>query len=923
MKARPVLFTCLVTLSSAALAAEPDATQVFTRERIVDVMRAVRDYQLAHPWKETDRNWIRATYYTGVMGLYRATRDPEILDQAVRWAEKHDWAEGDERERANKKTCGQTYLELHFIRPEPRRIAKIRAYVDSRIERVRAGEPPTKGWYYCDTLYVGPPTIAMLGRATGEQKYYDYLNQVYWAVTDHLFDREHGLFYRDAGYFDAVTSRGRKVFWSRGNGWVLGGIPRVLEHLPKENERYDRYVELFRTMSASIAKRQGSDGLWRSNLDDPHQCPNPETSGTAFFCYAMTWGVNNGLLDRATYLPVVMRAWRGLVRHVGPDGKLGFVQPVGASPKPATPQMTHEYAMGLLLLAGEEMIKLVESGLVSDELLRQHANLPPDATDPWSVVPPWPSVPRVIEMPVADSFKRLKAPETGRPAVQLTSGNAFCYPLYYFIPTITQDARYLVYHRAEDDEVQLFRLDLRSGDSARLTQGTCSKTQWRYWCVESGRGVLDHRSVLNVARGEVVYFDGNRVHTVDVDTLDDKFLFEMPDDREPIGQNCTTPDGRWLVYVDAPRGSSRRQPCKGATVTAYNFDTKEHRVLASIDVAIHHVVAYDDHHFVFCHPLQHNGIMMTDLDGGAYLELRHGDPGARGHLCHFLMTRRGIAYEVPGLAYSGLYEPLTRRRFEFKLPDNLGYVHTGWDPEGRLWFYECSGKTHQMIALVRLDEEKGNEWLQLCGDWPTYGGGQKAHFHPQITPDRNWILFTGGDPATQTNHIFLLDASDLKDVEGISAELLSPTGENDATRAKPPKELMAAAVPIESVTASGFKPTFGPENTIDGDLATLWGTEGDGQWIRYDLGKVTPVGRVFISWYAGDRRRERFEIAVSDDDRRWTVIFDGESSGTAAGPEPCDVQPFTARYVRITGHGNTANRWNSMQEIFFLKASGD
>ena len=354
------------------------------------LMQKVRDYQLAHPWTKTDRNWIRGTYYTGVMGLCRATRSPDVLDQAVRWAEKHDWAEGNERHRANKKTCGQTYLELYFLERDPRRIAKIQAYVDSRIRKVRTGEPPTRGWYYCDTLYVGPPTIAMLGKATGNEKYFDYLNDVYWAVTDLLFDREYDLFYRDAKYFDATTPGGRKVFWSRGNGWVLGGIPRVLEYLPRENEHYGRYVELLRTMSASIAKRQGADGLWRASLDDPGKCPNPETSGTAFFCYAMTWGINNGLLDPQTYVPVVMRAWSGLVRHVHPDGKLGFVQPVGASPKPATAQMTHEYAMGPLLLAGEQMVQLVESGIIPEEARQQYerehrARL---ADDRWTQTPP-------------------------------------------------------------------------------------------------------------------------------------------------------------------------------------------------------------------------------------------------------------------------------------------------------------------------------------------------------------------------------------------------------------------------------------------------------------------------------------------------------------------------------------------------------
>ena len=364
------IFVALVADVGCARAADaPSPQQVddgLARQKIVEVMRKVHAYQAAHPYKEHDRDWIRATYYTGVMALYRTTKDPQILDQAVRWAEKHGWAEGTEREPANKKTCGQTYLELYFLQRDPRRIAKMRAYVDSRIKRVGAGEPPIRGWYYCDTLYVGPPTIAMLGKATGEEKYYDYLNKVYWDVTDYLFDEDYKLFYRDESYFDAKTKNGKKVFWSRGNGWVLGGIPRVLEYLPKENEHYDRYVELFRAMSAAIAKRQGPDGLWRANLDDPDECPNPETSGTAFFCYATAWGVNRGLLDRSIFLPVVIKAWQGLVRHVGPDGKLGFVQPVGAAPAPATREMTHEYAMGLFLLAGEEMVKLIESGTIAD-----------------------------------------------------------------------------------------------------------------------------------------------------------------------------------------------------------------------------------------------------------------------------------------------------------------------------------------------------------------------------------------------------------------------------------------------------------------------------------------------------------------------------------------------------------------------------
>jgi len=388
------------------------------------------------------------------------------------------------------------------------------------------------------------------------------------------------------------------------------------------------------------------------------------------------------------------------------------------------------------------------------------------------------------ELLISSSFKRMRAPETGRLVVQLTGGEGFTYPLYFFIPSITGHGKYLIYHRAARGEVQLYRLSLASGESRQLTHASCPDTQWRPWCVDSGRGVLDHRSVLNVARSLVIYFDGNEVHSVHVETLEDELLFTIPGDREPYGQNCTTPDGKWFVYIHTPRGSIWGKPCKGAAVAAYNFDTRKQRTLCRIDSAIFHVTAYDNQHFVVTHPAEHTGMLWTDLTGGNIIPLRAGDPGVRGHLVHCQVTRRGIIYEVPEVQLSGLYDPFTRRRFEFQFPGAFKYIHTGRDPEGRLWFYENSSAwdrfdVHELWALVRLNRNGDNEWLRLTGTWPTYGGGQKAHFHPQLTPDRRWILFTGGDPTTRTNHIFLLDVSDLKDSEGISTDLLSPTGAND------------------------------------------------------------------------------------------------------------------------------------------------
>ena len=117
-------------------------------------------------------------------------------------------------------------------------------------------------------------------------------------------------------------------------------------------------------MAAAIAKQQQPDGLWRPNLGDPEEYPMPETSGTGFFCYGLAWGVRNGLLDRGTYLPVVKKAWAGLVSCVSPEGKIQWGQLVGDRPVAVQREHSHEYVTGTFLLAGSEVLRLVKAGAI-------------------------------------------------------------------------------------------------------------------------------------------------------------------------------------------------------------------------------------------------------------------------------------------------------------------------------------------------------------------------------------------------------------------------------------------------------------------------------------------------------------------------------------------------------------------------------
>jgi Predicted unsaturated glucuronyl hydrolase involved in regulation of bacterial surface properties, and related proteins len=180
-----------------------------------------------------------------------------------------------------------------------------------------------------------------------------------------LYNKEQHLFARDAGYLINAEGQGKKeangqpIFWSRGNGWVMGGLVRILEELPPDYSNRSFYVQNYRDMADKIISLQQADGLWRSSLLDPGSYPGGEGSGSGFYCYALAWGINHGVLDKNKYLPTVRNAWQGLNTLVSSEGRVGWVQPIGADPRRNFSAESFEvYGAGAFLLAASEVIKL-------------------------------------------------------------------------------------------------------------------------------------------------------------------------------------------------------------------------------------------------------------------------------------------------------------------------------------------------------------------------------------------------------------------------------------------------------------------------------------------------------------------------------------------------------------------------------------
>jgi len=333
-----------------------------TTVAIDTAVRKVGNWQLDYSEKYFSRDWTFAALYAGYMAAAEVLPDLRFQNAMLRMGNKFDWQLNpvgrNDDAPANDHAVGQTYLDLYQIYHQKKMMKPTRETFDALMKVPDIPGKPV--WWWCDALFMGPPTWTRLYEATGNRVYLDYMDREFWITSNLLYRPQEKLYSRDATYLNARSKNGRLIFWSRGNGWVMAGIARTLDAMPKDYPSRPKYVEQFKQMASRIATLQGADGLWRTDLLDPVAYPAPEVSGSAFYVYALAWGINRGILNRATYLPVVEKGWKGMLAHVHEDGRLGSIQSVNQEPGVVPPTSSYVYGVGGFLLAGAEMHRLAE-----------------------------------------------------------------------------------------------------------------------------------------------------------------------------------------------------------------------------------------------------------------------------------------------------------------------------------------------------------------------------------------------------------------------------------------------------------------------------------------------------------------------------------------------------------------------------------
>ena len=379
------LIIAITLLSAMTL---PLQAKTWTKNEVKDVIRKVNTYWQTNNPAEVRSFWDNAAYHTGNMEVYklfseeggkRKEEGQQMLDYSIRWAEHNQWKGATEPDPAKWKyknygegqdyvlfgdwqICFQTYIDLYLL--EERGMRKEERV--ARAKEVMGYEADSKAndyWWWADALYMVMPVLTKMYKLTGDTKYLRKLYDNIRYSDSIMLDNETGLYFRDGKYIypKHQTANGKKDFWARGDGWVLAGLAKVLQDMPETYVRQPFFVEKYTNLARGVKAVQQPQGYWTRSMMDPEQAPGPETSGTAFFCYGLLWGVNNGYLSKKEFGPTIEKAWKYLTETaLQKDGKIGYVQPIGERAIPGQKvdaDSQANFGVGAFLLAACEYVR--------------------------------------------------------------------------------------------------------------------------------------------------------------------------------------------------------------------------------------------------------------------------------------------------------------------------------------------------------------------------------------------------------------------------------------------------------------------------------------------------------------------------------------------------------------------------------------
>ncbi|WP_285752848.1 glycoside hydrolase family 88 protein [Lentzea sp. NBRC 105346] len=279
-------------------------------------------------------NWSNANYHVGNLALVRTTGISN--HKTWPWVKANKFLlplDAEHPFAPDAQSSGEAYLDVSYFHPEPEVLQPLR---DNLRAQVASGK---FYWKSPDALNMSLPSMTRIALADKDQAMLDYAHRSFRVLKARSFNEFTGLW----------------SFHTQTNGWAVQGLAKAILWLPADSPARADYARSLKRTAATLKHFQRPDGFWNSSLIAGRGI---ESASTAMITYAIAAGINAGVLDSATYLPVVQKGWAALTgKALQADGKFGYVQARG-SHKPSSAADTAGFAVGSYLIAGQQVAKL-------------------------------------------------------------------------------------------------------------------------------------------------------------------------------------------------------------------------------------------------------------------------------------------------------------------------------------------------------------------------------------------------------------------------------------------------------------------------------------------------------------------------------------------------------------------------------------
>jgi unsaturated rhamnogalacturonyl hydrolase len=375
----PIILAIVLSIFAAASVSQADE---FSADSIKNIAKKCARHRLGKGvnnlndpnsyYGTSQYNWDIGAYMTGIMALYRLVNEQWVLDSATKWANNANWTpDGGINATGDAQCCEQAFCEMYLLTSNPANLTKMAKPTLDNMKQMYDVNRSTGRvrWWWSDALYMSPPSLARVFQIyetsdpTTSNRLLDSMTKYWKDCAAYLYNTQYHLWWRDGTVINSHTANGSLVFWSGCNAWAIAGLARVLQSMPADYKDRPYFVQQFKDVCNALrtVPALGTDGLWRTSLLDYNQYPEKESIASAFFGFAFLWGIDNGLLDRATYEPLARKTWSALVANIGSNGMLQWCQTVASGPGDIGQNFSAAEGEGAFCLMAEELTKFLFS----------------------------------------------------------------------------------------------------------------------------------------------------------------------------------------------------------------------------------------------------------------------------------------------------------------------------------------------------------------------------------------------------------------------------------------------------------------------------------------------------------------------------------------------------------------------------------